>query len=236
MLRSLLLLVILGTIGCSPVKETLTVVNGTNGKDGTSCSVSDYTLDYSDGDSKVIGALITCTDGSRATVLNGTNGANGVQGAAGPQGTTGPQGAAGEAGKDGNSCLVARGNSQNYVVVQCGDNEVVINDGEDGSDGSNGENGSDGSNGTDGQDGQDGANGSTALFSSILLTSSCKVIDGNNSAKLNGGSGEVKLYSTNNCSGSSVSIHDGEVAVTSNNSLVINVENTDSIKLLTFSN
>lgn len=227
MKQILIVLGMLMAIACSPVKEKLTVVNGTNGKDGTSCSVSDYTLDYSDGESQIIGALITCTDGSRATVLNGTNGADGMQGAAGPQGATGPQGAAGEAGKDGNSCLVARGNSQNYVIVQCGDSEVVINDGDDGS---NGENGSDGSNGTDGTD------GSTALFTSILLTSSCKVIDGNNSAKLNGGSGEVKLYSTNNCSGSSVSIHDGEVAVTSNNSLVINVENTDSIKLLTFSN
>jgi hypothetical protein len=117
--------------------------------------------------------------------------------------------------------LIARGNSQNYVVVQCGEDEVVINDGSDGSDGSNG---------------NDGANGSTALFTSILLTNDCKVVDGNNSAKLNGNSGEVKLYSTNNCSGSSASIHDGEVAVTSNQSLLINVAGSNSIQLLTFSN
>lgn len=226
MLRSLLVLVILGAIGCSPVKETLTVVNGVDGKDGTSCSVSDYRLDYSDGESQIIGALITCTDGSRATVLNGTNGANGMQGAAGLQGATGPQGAAGAAGQDGRSCLVARGNSQNYIVVQCGEDQVVINDGQ---------NGNNGNNGSDGINGEDGTDGSTALFTAIPLTSTCKVIDGNNSAKLNGSSGEVKLYSTNNCSGASVSVSDGEVAVTSNYSLVINVEGSDSIQLLTFS-
>lgn len=73
MLRSLLLLVILGAIGCSPVKETLTVVNGTDGKDGSSCSVSDY---YGE-ESQPLGALISCTDGTSSVLLNGLNGEDG---------------------------------------------------------------------------------------------------------------------------------------------------------------
>jgi hypothetical protein len=66
------------------------------------------------------------------------------------------------------------------------------------------------------------------------MSSSCKVIDDSNSAKLNGSSGEVKLYSTTNCSGSSTSLHDGEVAVTDNGNLLFNVSGSDNLQLLKF--
>lgn len=124
-------------IGCSPKREVVEVINGKDGKDGTSCSVSDFISEE-----VKLGVLISCTDGSVAVLLNGENGV----GIAGPTGLTGPQGAAGatgEAGNDGESCLLSRGHSHNYVLIQCGEEEVVVRDGKDGKDGQDGQDGQD---------------------------------------------------------------------------------------------
>lgn len=65
------LLLITGTMlllaSCAKETTTAQALNGQNGKDGSSCSVS----------SLPNGAKISCTDGSFSTIYNGTNGASG---------------------------------------------------------------------------------------------------------------------------------------------------------------
>jgi hypothetical protein len=249
----LVLLSVLLAVGCSPDRQVVEIVNGANGRDGTSCSVSDYTL-FSEESNQTLGAMISCTDGSSALILNGQDGKdgiNGLDGLDGENGIDGVNGIDGQDGKDGlngedgKSCSVKRKKNSNYATIKCGKKSVKVYDGtdgtngQDGTDGTNGQDGTDGTNGqdgTDGTNGQDGTNGAGLSLTSINLTSSCKIVDGNNSAKLNGSSGEAKLYSTSNCSGSSLSIHDGEVAITSNGNIVMNVAGTDALKLLTFTN
>ena len=56
MKKVLVALCLLGLIGCSTDKEVVEIVKG---KDGSSCSVSDYVLGE-----EVLGARVSCTDGS----------------------------------------------------------------------------------------------------------------------------------------------------------------------------
>lgn len=134
--KVILALALLVAIGCSPSKESVTIIKGnpgasglggTNGHDGingTSCSVSDYygeplftslgleepmlsgTPTPTPTPLVKLGALISCTDGSFSYILNGTQGAQGLQGIPGVVGQTGEPGVAGDEGK---SCSVSRG-------------------------------------------------------------------------------------------------------------------------------
>ena len=112
----LILLSLLLLASCGIKRETVDILNG---KDGTSCSVSEA-LDESH--TLVVGALITCTDGSSQIVLNGSDGQNGVDGIQGEQG---------------NSCTISRHEGEDFVTITCGDQVLAIHDGQDGADGIN---------------------------------------------------------------------------------------------------
>ena len=110
-------LVIAMATGCAPKKEVVDIINGAPGApgvDGSSCSVSDYSIGE-----EVLGALINCTDGSSAIILNGANGADGVDGENGIDGID---------GIDAKSCTIKRRPYRNYVVVKCGGHSVRIYD------------------------------------------------------------------------------------------------------------
>ncbi|HRX87018.1 MAG TPA: hypothetical protein P5572_18495 [Phycisphaerae bacterium] len=79
------------------------VTDGTNGTDGSGCSVTDNP----DGS-----ATITCTDGTSATVPAGEDGRNGTNGSNGSN------------GRDGESCDVTETATQ--VCITCGEDEVCI--------------------------------------------------------------------------------------------------------------
>jgi hypothetical protein len=102
-------------------------LDGSPGKDGSSCSVSNLT----EGES-VIGALISCTDGSWSQIFNGAVGATG---------------AVGETGAAGTSCTVHRGCEDNFVTITCGEYTASVYDGESGPTGPQGNSGSNGENG-----------------------------------------------------------------------------------------
>lgn len=127
-----LLIIGLLLVGCSKERTLETTItakdglNGSSGRDGTSCSVFDYIVD----DVK-LGAKIFCTDGSYSFILNGVNG----------ESIIGPQG---ESGKDGQSCTVEKVNTT--TTVTCGDFQSQIEDGQSivgpaGPPGENGQNG-----------------------------------------------------------------------------------------------
>lgn len=128
--------------------------NGTNGSNGTSCTTK-QTLN---------GAILSCSDGTSAIVLNGVNGKDGAQGIQGPTGATGPQGAIGPegvkglTGLNGGNCTVATTTNGASVVCPDGSTAIILN-GIDGINGVNGTNGSNGTNGTNGINGKDGTNG-----------------------------------------------------------------------------
>jgi len=107
----------LSLTACGPQKEVVEVINGKDGQDGTSCSVADYF-----GDSfNLLGAKISCTDGSYSIVLNGLNGAQGI------------------AGQNGQSCSVSRAANSSYATVSCPNQQPVkIYDGVNGTNGTNG--------------------------------------------------------------------------------------------------
>ena len=124
-------------VSCSPDRESATLYKGNDGrdgKDGTSCSVSEA-LDESQ--TLVIGALLSCSDGSSQIVLNGANGQNGAAGAQGIQGIAG------------NSCSISRDAGDDKVKVTCGDSSVFVYDGVDGQDGDKGDKGDAGPAGID---------------------------------------------------------------------------------------
>ena len=146
------LLGFLVVVACTPSREVVDVINGkdgavgapgVDGKNGNSCSVSDYLGE----DLELLGAKIFCTDGSFSYILNGSQGAQGIQGEVGPQGEIGPQG---------ESCSVNRPCNGNYVTVTCGESSARLYDGENGERGERGEVGLPGKNGKDGKDGKDG--------------------------------------------------------------------------------
>lgn len=135
------------------------VAAGIDGKDGSSCSVTD------DGRGTV---TVACTDGTSAELSSGGTGAPGV------------------AGRDGSSCSIRdQGNGRKAIVCEDG-TTALLSDGADGADGATGDDGRDGSscsvvstamgaeirctdgtsatildgqNGLDGVDGQDGLDG-----------------------------------------------------------------------------
>ncbi len=129
---------------CSPDRQVVRIINGNNGANGTSCSVSNYSLE-----DQTLGALIQCGDGSSAIVLNGTSGSQGIAGA---QGETGADGAQGIAGNNGGSCSLSRGENESFVTISCPDSAPqFVHDGLAGT------------NGEDGAQGQTGATGTNAL-------------------------------------------------------------------------
>jgi hypothetical protein len=110
---------------CVPAREVVEIYKGDPGKDGTSCSVGpEYALNELLL-LEVVGARISCTDGSFAVILNGAQGPQGIQGPQGVQGIQGPQGEAGA------SCQAYRAHMQRGVYLQCPDQEpVFISDGD----------------------------------------------------------------------------------------------------------
>lgn len=145
-MRYLLILMLLASCG-KPTVESVGIITGEKGKDGTSCSVSEVT---SEEDDLVIGARLFCTDGSSTIVLNGQDGSNGAPGGQGIQ------------GEPGTSCSIAE--EEDRAIVSCpGSEPVVITDGQDGAIGPAGQNGSAGHDGEDGQDGEDGNDGAPGV-------------------------------------------------------------------------
>lgn len=133
-----LLIILLALTACAPEAVLFEGMRGRPGEDGSSCSVAQVPD----------GAIISCTDGTSAVVLNGTTG------------TAGIDGQPGEPGVAGTSCTVNQTSSG--AIVSCADGTVaVLENGQDGSNGSDGHNGSDGQNGNDGEDGEDGNDGAT---------------------------------------------------------------------------
>jgi len=147
--------------GCNPKKEVVEIYKGDPGLNGTSCSVAQE-LDSET--SEVLGAKISCTDGTFATILNGATGAQGIQGEKGDQGIQGPVGQTGAAakscqtfkkkyvdgvylqcpgkkavlisnGKDGESCSSTRQDSKSRVKITCGESVSYVYDGKNGQDG-----------------------------------------------------------------------------------------------------
>jgi len=114
----------LAILGCSPAREVVQVIKG---DPGTSCSVADLNS-FNEEDSlvasgPVVGAKITCTDGTSSIILNGATGATGATGAAGT------------------SCTVSRPHHADYVSITCGSVTNKLYDGEDGRNGRDGEDG-----------------------------------------------------------------------------------------------
>ena len=115
--------------------------NGTQGEDGSSCTVEQS----EDGS-----AVISCEDGSTATVLPGTDGTDGqncraeasteeegafVISCPGSDPVTVRDGSRGEDGADGGPCTAEAGEDEEgtYYTIQCPDSEpIVIRDGADG--------------------------------------------------------------------------------------------------------
>lgn len=168
-------------VGCSLSKEVVDIYKGDPGKDGTSCSVAQ---EMSEGESQmVIGARISCTDGSFSVIYNGQNGSQGIQGIQGNQGVQGPVGQTGAAAE---ACQAYRSILFNGVWLSCpGQFPVLISDGRDGRNGRDGDDGAscsstrdnahdrvritcgntvtyvyDGEDGKDGKNGTNGTNGS----------------------------------------------------------------------------
>lgn len=128
-MKRILILLALVVTSCSErtTEATVTAINGT---DGTSCSVApEYARNESDGEYSAlsieqIGATISCTDGTFATIYNGERGAQG------PQGDQGIQGPQGEAGK---SCQAYRTKKSKGVTLKCpGQKDLLISDGTNG--------------------------------------------------------------------------------------------------------
>ena len=173
-----LLFLVLALAACNPGREVVQIYKG---KDGTSCSVAP---EYASEGEGVLGARISCTDGSFSIVYNGSQGAQGVQGPTGSQGIQGVQGQAGAAAQ---ACQAYRVGFLNTTFLACpGQFPVPIFDGQDGKNGLDGSScssirqdsqkrvkitcghsvtyvydGEDGEDGKDGKDGKPGKDGSS---------------------------------------------------------------------------
>ncbi|WP_405339273.1 hypothetical protein [Fibrobacter sp.] len=159
-------------------------LNGQNGENGTSCEAkkveSGFELfcgekkvglipnGHSCTVSKTDGAsVISCEDGTEATVLNGINGKNGTNGINGTSCTTsslksididggvystitcgtttvkiydGAKGEQGEQGEPGENCTVSKNATTGVTTITCGDDVAKVYDGENGAAGKNGDN------------------------------------------------------------------------------------------------
>jgi hypothetical protein len=121
---------ILSCLGCGPDREVVQIYKGDPGKDGTSCTVAPE-LDTET--SSVLGAKISCTDGSYSIVYNGEKGDQGIQGPQGNQGIQGPQGLP---GLNAQPCQAYRLSFLSTTFLACpGQWPVAIFDGRDGKDG-----------------------------------------------------------------------------------------------------
>lgn len=159
-------------------------LNGQNGENGTSCEAkkveSGFELfcgekkvglipnGHSCTVSKTDGAsVISCEDGTEATVLNGTNGKNGTNGINGTSCTTsslkssdingtyatitcgtttvkiydGAEGEQGEQGEPGENCTVSKNSTTGVTTITCGDDVAEVYDGENGAAGEDGKDG-----------------------------------------------------------------------------------------------
>lgn len=124
------LLIFTFILGCG---SDYTGINRTKDVADDSCTVNSTTE----------GAVITCPDGSKATIQHGQDGQDGQDGVA---------------GKDGISCTITE--LENGAEISCDDGEtVVITNGTNGKDGQDGQDGVAGKDGIDGKDGQEGAKG-----------------------------------------------------------------------------
>ena len=92
-----------GSTTTCPDGSSSTVVNGTNGTNGSSCSVTSLgkTVQTPNG-----GSLISCQDGTQSLVLNGTPGTNGTNGTNGSNGANGSNGSNGSNGTNGTNGTV----------------------------------------------------------------------------------------------------------------------------------
>jgi hypothetical protein len=161
-------------------------LNGQNGENGTSCEAkkveSGFELfcgekkvglipnGHSCTVSKTDGAsVISCEDGTEATVLNGINGTNGKNGTNGINGTScttsslkssdingtyatitcgtttvkiydGAEGEQGEQGEPGENCTVSKNATTGVTTITCGDDVATVTDGKNGAAGKNGDN------------------------------------------------------------------------------------------------
>ena len=159
-------------------------LNGQNGENGTSCEAkkveSGFELfcgekkvglipnGHSCTVSKTDGAsVISCEDGTEATVLNGINGKNGTNGINGTSCTTsslksididggvystitcgtttvkiydGAKGEQGEQGEPGENCTVSKNATTGVTTITCGDDVATVTDGKNGAAGKNGDN------------------------------------------------------------------------------------------------
>lgn len=129
-MKYLVLTALLLTLGCSKKTEEITII-AKDGKNGTSCSVSQkYSESEDENPSVLLGAVISCTDGTFTEILNGLNGTNGINGVDGLNGANGTNGLN---GVDAEACYSYRSESSNGVVLQCpGQDPVTINDGKNG--------------------------------------------------------------------------------------------------------
>ena len=159
-------------------------LNGQNGENGTSCEAKKVesgfelfcgekkvglipnghscTVSTTDGAS-----VISCEDGTEATVLNGINGKNGTNGINGTSCTTsslksididggvystitcgtttvkiydGAKGEQGEQGEPGENCTVSKNTTTGVTTITCGDDVATVTDGKNGAAGKNGDN------------------------------------------------------------------------------------------------
>lgn len=95
-MRNILLLICVSLTGCAPDREVVQLLKGDR---GSSCSTSQQL----DTDGNVVGAKITCEDGSYSVVLNGS---------------------------DGISCSVSKEDDLNRSIIKCGESTVEVNDGQ----------------------------------------------------------------------------------------------------------
>jgi len=197
----LLLLIALFANGCAK-KHTVDVYKGTNGdagkdgkdgKDGTSCSVASEF----DEEENIVGARISCTDGSFSIVYNGEQGQQGIEGAQGDKGEQGIEGIAGIQGPQGIagvSCQAYESVPFTGVWLACPDQSpILISNGKDGENGKDGKScksireknkvkiqcGKNFSYIYDGQDGKDGKKGTSC--SAIATEGGANITCGNSS-------------------------------------------------------
>lgn len=126
-MKKLALIIILSA--CA--KERVIVHEGSDGKKGASCTVSQVTE----------GSLILCEDGTSVTIKDGINGSSGATGASGAAGSAG---AAGQNGQDASSCTVVQTQTGANITCPNGTSATLLN----GINGVAGQNGAAGTNGT----------------------------------------------------------------------------------------
>ena len=207
-------------------------LNGQNGENGTSCEAKKVesgfelfcgekkvglipnghscTVSTTDGAS-----VISCEDGTEATVLNGINGKNGTNGINGTSCTTsslksididggvystitcgtttvkiydGAKGEQGEQGEPGENCTVSKNTTTGVTTITCGDEVATVTDGK---------------NGAAGEDGKDGDNCSIEDNGDGTATITCGTGDEATTYPVNNGADGAKGDAGYSCSATS---------------------------------